>query len=61
MDHMEMISCNFDGRPINLAYQRIIAAETSQKDNVYLGKAMKAEDPEYFMKAMEKEIKYLTT
>ena len=40
---------------INLAYPRIITAETYQKDNPHLGKAMKVDDSEGFMKAMKKE------
>ena len=44
----------------NLADPRIISAETFQKDNPHLGEAMKTGDHEDFMKAMEKEIKYLT-
>ena len=58
---MDLISSNSDDGYINLTYPRIFAAETSQKDNIHLGEAMKTDDREYFMKAMEKEIKYLTT
>ena len=58
---MDLISRNYDDRSIKLAYPIIIAAETFQKDNLHLGKAMKAEDCEDYMKAMKKEIKYLTT
>ena len=61
MDHMDMISCNSDKRYIKLADPIILTAETSQKDNLYLDKAMKADDCEEFMKAMGKEIKHLTT
>ena len=61
MDHMDLISCNCDDESINLADPIILTAETSQKDNPHLGKAMKADDSEDFMKAMEKETKYLTT
>ena len=61
MDHMDLISRNSDDGSINLAYPIILAAETSQKDNLHLGKSMKADDPEDFMKLMGKEIKYLTT
>ena len=57
---MDLISCSLDGGYINLAYPRIIAVENYQKDNLHLGKAMKSDDHEYFMRAMEKEIKYLT-
>ena len=58
---MDLISRNSDDGSINLACLRIIAAETSQKDILHLGKSMKDNDHEYFMKAMEKVIKYLTT
>ena len=61
MDHMDLVNINSDDRSINLADPRIIAAETFQKDNLHLGEAMKADDCEDFMKAMEKEMKYLTT
>ena len=54
MDHMDLISRNSDDGSINLADPRNIAAETSQKDNLYLGKAMKAYDREDFMKVMGK-------
>ena len=42
MDHMDLTSRNFDDISINLANPRIIAAETSQKENIHLGEAMKA-------------------
>ena len=61
LDHMDMISCNSDYGSINLSDPRILAAETSQKDDIHLGEAMKADDREDFMTVMEKEIKYLTT
>ena len=61
MEHMDLICRNYDGVPINLAYPIMFATETSQKDNLYLGVAMKSEDCEDFMKSMEKEMKYLTT
>ena len=54
MDQMDLISCNSDDGSINLVDPRIIAAETSQKDNPHLGKAMKDDDREDLMKAMEK-------
>ena len=54
MDHMDLISRNSDDGYINLAYPRIITAETYQKDNPHLGKAMKAGDREDFIKAMGK-------
>ena len=59
MDHMDMISRNSDDGSNNLADLRIIALETSQKDILHLGKSMKSDDCEDFMKATEKEIKYL--
>ena len=58
---MDLISCNSDDGSINLVEPIIIAVETSQKYNIHLGKVIKADDREDFMKAMEKEIKYLTT
>ena len=54
MDHMDLISRNCDDKSIILSYPIIIAAETSQKDNIYFFKATKADDCEDFMKAMEK-------
>ena len=50
---MDLINHNSDDGSINLANPRIIAAETSHKDNLHLGKAMKADYREDFMKAME--------
>ena len=61
MDHMDMIIFNFDGGSMNLGDPIIIAAETSHKDNLHLGKAIKADNCEDLMKATEKQIKYLTT
>ena len=61
MDHMDLISRNSDDVSTNLVDPIIIAAETSLKDNLHLGEAMKADDRENFMKEMEKEIKDLTT
>ena len=58
---MDLISRNSDDGSINLADPRILAAENSQKDNLHLRKAMKADDREDLMKIMEKTIKYLTT
>ena len=58
MDHMDMISCNSDDGFIKLAYPIILAEVTYQKDIIHLGEAMKPNDREDFMKAMEK---YLTT
>ena len=49
MDHMDLISRNSDDGSINLADPRILTAETSQKDNLHLGKAMKSDDREDFM------------
>ena len=61
MDHIDLTSHNYDDGSINLAYPIILVAEISQKYNTHLGKAMRADDREDFTKAMEKEIKYLTT
>ena len=61
MDHMDLISRNCDDISINIVDSMILTAETSQKDNLYLGKAMKADDSEDFMKATEKETKDLNT
>ena len=60
MDHMDLITRNSDDGSINLAYPRILAAESSQKDNLHLGKAMKADNREDFMKSTGKEIIVLT-
>ena len=49
-----MISHNSGEGSINLSYPRIIAEETSQKSNLHLGEAMKSDDREDYMKAMEK-------
>ena len=54
MDHMGLISRNSDDGYINLAEPIILATETSQKYNTHLGEAMKADECEYFMKAMVK-------
>ena len=61
MVHMDLINRNSDDGSINLSDPIIISAETSQKYNLRLGEAMKADDCEDFMKAMENKIKYLTT
>ena len=61
MYHMNLISHNFDDGSINIADPRIIAVETSQKDNLHLDEATKADYCEDFIKATGKEIKYLTT
>ena len=58
---MDLISRNCDYKSINLAEPIFFTAETSQKDNHYLGKAMKAYDSKDFMKAIKKETKDLTT
>ena len=58
---MELISRNSDYVSINLADSGIIALENSQKDHLHLGKAIKYDDRKDFIKAMRKEIKYLTT
>ena len=61
MDHMYLIGHNFDDGSINLADPTVLAAETSQKNNLNFGRAMKAVDCEDFMKAIRKERKDLTT
>ena len=45
---MDLISRNYDNGTINLIYPRILATETSQKDNLHLGEAMQAGDHEDF-------------
>ena len=57
MDHMYLTSRNSDDGYINLADTITLAAENSQKDNLHLGEAMKADDCEDFMKATEKRNK----
>ena len=54
MDHMDLISPNSDEVSIHLSNPIILAAETSQKDNLHLGETMKADNCEDFMKAKEK-------
>ena len=54
IDHMDLISRNYDDGSIKLADPIFSAAETSQKDNLHLGKATKYDNREDFMKAMEK-------
>ena len=61
MDPMDLISCNYYDVSISLADPIILAAETSQKYNLHLSEAMKDDNREDFIKAMEKEIKDLTT
>ena len=61
MDHMDLISRKCDDESINIADPIILIAETSQKDNHNLRKAMKTDQSEDFMKAIEKETKHLTT
>ena len=51
---MYLISRNSDDGSINLVDPIIIASETSQKDNLHLCEAIKADDREDFMKAMGK-------
>ena len=51
MYHMNLISRNSDDGFINLEDPRVLAEETSQKDNLHLGKAMKADNCEDFMRA----------
>ena len=58
---MDMISHNFGEGSINLVEPIILAAETSQEDNLHQGKAMKDDYHKDFTKATEKEIKGLTT
>ena len=50
IDHMDLIRHNLDDGYINLAEPKILAAETSQKDNLHFGKALKDDDCEGFMK-----------
>ena len=59
--HMDLISRNYDKGFINLVDPIILETETSHKDNINLGEAMKVDDCDDFMKAMEKEINFLTT
>ena len=54
MDHMYLISRNSDDGSINLVDPRILAEETSQKDNLHLEKSMKADDCEVLLKSKEK-------
>ena len=58
---MGLISRNLDDVSINLLDPRILAAKTSQKDNLRLGETMKYYDRENLLKELEEEIKYLTT
>ena len=58
---MDLISCNSDHVSINLADPRILATENSQKYNIHLGEAIKADDRKDLMTVMEKGIKDLTT
>ena len=52
MYHIDRISRNFDEGCINLACPIILAEENAQKDNLHLGKSMKADDLEDFSKSM---------
>ena len=61
MDYTDLISHKFDDGSIRLADPRILAAKKSQKYNLRSDEAMKSDNREDFMKAMEKELKYLTT
>ena len=54
MDQMDLINRNSDDGSINLLDPIIISAETSQKYNLRLGEAMKADDCEDFKKTMQK-------
>ena len=47
-----MISHNYDDGSTNILDSRIFEAETSQKDNLHLGEAIKADYSEDFMKAV---------
>ena len=58
---MDLISRNFDDGPINLVDSRVLSDETYQKDNLHLGKSIKSDDREYFMKSMGKMTKDFTT
>ena len=50
MDHMDMISHKFEDPSIDLADPITLAVETSQKDNLHFGEAIKADYHEGFMK-----------
>ena len=52
--NLDQISHKFYDGPNNLADPSIIAAETSQKDNPHLGKAIKSDNREDFMKVLVK-------
>ena len=54
MEHMNLISCNSDDGSINIVDPRILVAEKAQKDNLYLGEAMRADGGEDFMTVMGK-------
>ena len=54
MYHMDMISRNSGDGSINLEDPRILAEETSQKDNLHLCKAMNSDDHEDLMNEIEK-------
>ena len=54
MDYTDLISHKFDDGSIRLADPRILAAKTSQKYNLRSDEAMKSDNREDFMKAMEK-------
>ena len=55
MRHMDLISQKSDDGSINLADPKILVAETSQKDNPHLSEAMKSDDREDFMRAIQKQ------
>ena len=46
---MDLLSRNSNDGSSNLADPIILAAETSQKDNLHLGEAMKSDDCEDYM------------
>ena len=54
---MDLIRLKSDDGSISLAEPIILAAEPSRKDNLHLGKALKSDYREDFMKAMEKRNK----
>ena len=61
MDNMDLISWDYNDGYINFADPRILAAKTSQKDDLHFRKAMKSDDRKDFMKATEIERDFLTT
>ena len=53
MGHIYLISRNFDDIFINLEKQETLAYENSYKDSLHFGIAMKGEDHEDFMRAIQ--------